>query len=148
MRFLNFKCLTNNERKCVSGGKRLNMYQIATRKNGKNVNSSLEENGQMLNVSGEIRTAIFGGQPQNLEYTMLNHIDAHLAPEQQNELLAPNTSAKIEKIPGLDGLTYNIRNFLTLKNELVRMYNEFLENSVLILSRLFLRGRYNTYTQH
>jgi hypothetical protein len=96
--------------------------QITTR-NGRNLISSLEENGQIRNESGDIWTAIFNQyqgvlnkeQPLNLEYTMLNHINAHLAPEQQNELLAP---CQKKKSPGLDSLTYEfyIRNFLILKN--------------------------------
>lgn len=127
---------------------RINIFQMVSKKNDRTSITELFHEGNKVEEQFEIRAVIedhfrklLGTQARASEETFrtLDYVDKFLSEPQGNQLMQPISRDEVEKTllqcqkkksPGPDGLTYEfyLKNFNILGDELVKIFNIFLEN--------------------
>jgi Reverse transcriptase (RNA-dependent DNA polymerase) len=127
---------------------RINVYQIVSKKNERTSITELYHEGVKIESQSGIKQVIEGHfrnllgsppRPREENFSTLDYINTSLSLAQSNQLMQPITRDEIEKTliqcqkkksPGPDGLNYEfyIKNFNVLGDDLVHIFNNFLEN--------------------
>jgi exonuclease III len=132
----------------VAEDEKINIYQLVSKKNERSCIAELHHQDIIIEDQQEIKKVIedhfrnlFGSRPRTREepFRSLSNVEKSLSETQRNELLQPISMAELEKTllqcqkkksPGPDGLTYEfyVKNFNSISNELLNIFNIFLNN--------------------